>query len=74
MPRRYWPVIESGLRHHLLRRALRNDLAAMRAGAGPHVEQVIRGHHRFRVMLHHHDRIAEIAKPQQGLKSRRLSR
>ena len=56
----------------LPRRALRDDVAAVRAGAGPHVEQVIRGHHRFGVMLHDYDRIAEVAQAEQGLRVRGL--
>ena len=47
--------------HDVLRRALRDDVPALRPGARSHVENMVRRHHGFRIVLDDHDRIAEIA-------------
>ena len=49
------------LREHLVERALRDDLAAMDAGAGAHVDDVIGGADRILVMLDDDHGVAEIA-------------
>ena len=51
MPVRYCPVRLSGLRMHLLGRALGDDLAAMHAGARAHVDEVVGGADRLLVVL-----------------------
>ena len=57
-----------------LERALRDDLAAARAGAGTEIENVVGRANRFLVVLDHDDGIAEIAQPAQRVRSRALSR
>ncbi len=42
-------------------------MPAVGAGAGSHVQQVIRGHHRLRIVFDDHHRVAEIAQAQQRL-------
>ena len=39
----------------------------MRAGAGPHIENVIGGQHRFGIVFHYDHRIPQIAQPEQCL-------
>ena len=39
----------------------------MFARAGPHVDDVVGGEHGLLVVLHHDDRVAQVAQPQQGL-------
>ena len=46
-------------------RALRNNLAAMHAGAGTEIDNVIGSEYRFLVVLHDDDRIADIAQVSQ---------
>ena len=66
MPVRYWPVMLSGLAHHLVGRALGDDMAAMHAGARPHVDEPVGGADRLLVVLDDDDRVAEVAQPPQG--------
>ncbi len=60
-PARYWPVSECGASADLLRRALRDDLPAVLAGAGPHVDDVVGGRDRVVVVLDDDHAVAEIA-------------
>ena len=60
-PVRYWPVSEARVRHDLLRRALGDDLAAVDAGAGADVEDVIGLQDRVLVVLDDDHRVAEVA-------------
>ena len=60
-PARYWPVSEAPLRLDLARRALRDDLAAVLARAGPHVDDVVGGADRLLVVLDDDHRVAEVA-------------
>ena len=53
--------------HDLLRRALGHDAAAVLAGAGPHVDDVVRQAHGLLVVLHDDDGVAEVAQAQQRL-------
>jgi len=53
--------------HDVIRRALGNNLAAVRSGARPHIQQMVRCHHGFRIVLDHHYRVAKVAQAQQGL-------
>ena len=57
----------SGLGHQVLDAALGNDLTAVDACAGTDVHHVIRGADRILVMLHHDQRIAQIAQTAEGL-------
>ena len=50
-------------RHDLFGRARRHDLAAVHAGAGTDVHDVVGGAHRFLVVLDDDQRVAEIAQP-----------
>ncbi len=52
------PVSESGLAHQLVRRALRDDVTAARAGAGPEVDDVLGAADGVLVVLDHHQRVA----------------
>ena len=51
--------------HDLLGRALGDDVAAVLAGARPHVDQVVGRAHRALVVLHDEHRVAEVAQPLQ---------
>ena len=51
---------------HLLRGALGDDVAAVLAGAGAEVDQVVGGAHRALVVLDHDHRVAEVAEPVEG--------
>src|SRR4029077_18615461 len=53
------PLIPLG--NQLLWRSLKDELAAMLAGAGSEVDQVIRHADRFLVVLHDDDGVAEVA-------------
>ena len=52
----------TGIGHDLLRRPLRNDLSAVDAGGRPHVDDPVGGLNRLLIMLHHQNRIAQVAK------------
>ena len=52
--------------HDLGRRALRDDLAAMNAGARPDIDDMVGSQDRVLVMLDDDDAVAEIAQPPQG--------
>ena len=56
-----------GIRHDFFRRALGNDLATVRSGARPHIQQMVRCHHGFCIVLDHHHRVAQVAQAKQGL-------
>ena len=51
----------SRIRGYIIRRAQRDDFAAMRAGAGPEIDNVVRASDGFFVVLDDQDRVAEIA-------------
>ena len=55
-----------GVLGDLLRRSRRDDVAAVLAGAGAEVDQVVGGHHRALVVLDHDHRVAEVAEPVEG--------
>ena len=55
------------VRHDVGRRALGNDLAAMNAGAGADIDDMVGKPDRLLVMLHHDHRVAEIAQPLERL-------
>ena len=61
LPERYWPVGEAGSLAHLSRGARGDDVAAVDAGAGPDLDEVVGGHHRVLVVLDHDHRVAEVA-------------
>ena len=50
-PVRYWPVSECGIGHDLARRPLRDDLAAVDAGARADIDDVVGGEDRVLVVL-----------------------
>ena len=60
-PERYLPVSESGWVSISCRRALRDDLAAMHAGARADVEHRVCGANGFLIVFDHQHRIAEVA-------------
>ncbi len=60
-PERYCAVSECSTCEHFLERALRDELAAARAGAGAEVDHVIGGADGVLIVLDHDDGIAEIA-------------
>ena len=62
LPARYWPVRDCGDLLHLSGRALGDDLAAVLAGAGAQVDQVVGRVHRALVVLDDHHRVADVAK------------
>ena len=66
-PERYFPVSERGLLHDVLRRALRDDLAAVDAGGRADVDHVVGGEDRLLVVLDHDHRVAEVAEVFQRL-------
>ena len=53
---------------------LRDDLAAVRAGAGPHVDEVVGGAHHRLVVLDDEHRVAEVAQARQGADQARRRR
>ena len=55
-----------GVGHDLLRRAGGHHLAAMDAGAGADVDQVVRRPHGVLVVLHHQQRVAQVPEVFQG--------
>ena len=61
LPERYWPVSERFDFENVLERALRDDFAAVHAGAGPDVDDVVGRADRVLVVLDDDDRVAEIA-------------
>ena len=58
-----WPVSDRRVADHLCRGARRDDPAAVLAGAGPEVDQVVGGAHRPLVVLDDDHRVAEVAEP-----------
>ncbi len=58
--------------HDLGRRSLRDDLAAVDAGAGADVDDIIGGEDRVLVMLDDDDAVAEIAQPPQRIEQARI--
>ena len=60
-PERYLPVSESGWVSISSRRALRDDLAAVHAGARADVEHVVGGANGFLVVFDHQHGVAEVA-------------
>ena len=61
LPERYWPVIESGARGDVGGRALRDHAAAVHAGAGADIDDVVGVANRIFVVLDDDHRVAEIA-------------
>ena len=59
------PGERSRIIHDLLRRPLRDDFAAVNAGAGSDIDDIIRGENRVLVVLDDDDAVAEIAQPPQ---------
>ncbi len=57
----------AGRLHDLGRRALGDDLAAVLAGPGAHVDEVVGRAHRLFVVLDDDHRVAEVAQAQQGV-------
>ena len=51
---------------------MRDDFAAVDACAGANIDDIIGGHDRVLVMLHHDDAVAEIAQASQCLKQARI--
>src|ERR1700684_3343962 len=49
------------MRHHLRRRALSDDRAAVNSCARPYVDEIIRPQHRIAIMLDDQHRVAEVA-------------
>ena len=66
MPERYWPVSEEAVLRDLVRRALGDHVAAVLAGAGPEVDEVVGGEHRALVVLDDDHGVAEVAEPVEG--------
>ena len=60
-PERYLPVSEFAVLDDVVRRALRDDFAAVHAGPGPDVEHVVGGADGFLVVLDHQHGVAEVA-------------
>ena len=60
-PARYWPGQRMRRAPDLLRRALRDDLAAVLAGARPHVDDVVGRQDRVVVVLDDDHAVAEVA-------------
>ncbi len=58
--------------HDLLGRAFGHHRAAMDAGAGPHVDHIVRLEDGFLVMLDHDHRVAEIAQRFEGFQQPRI--
>jgi hypothetical protein len=56
-----------GRAHDVVRRALRDHLAAMDAGAGAHIHHMVGGEDRLLVMLHDEDAVAHVAQAFQGV-------
>ncbi len=65
-PFRYCPVSDAGLGDDRRGRALGDDVAAVLAGPGTEVDDVVGGAHRALVVLDHDHRVAEVAQPLQG--------
>src|SRR5581483_6930461 len=49
--------------HHLFGRALRDQIAALRAGSRSHVDDVVGFEHRLTVVLDHQDRVSQLLEP-----------
>ena len=61
-----------GVRHDLGGRALRDDRAAVHAGAGAHVDDVVGGEDRLAIVLDDDDGVAEIAQARLRLDQARV--
>ena len=61
LPERYWPVIDSLFLSRPLHRAGVDDLAAVLAGAGPDVDDVVGDRDGLLVVLDDDHRVAEVA-------------
>jgi len=66
LPERYWPVSEGRVLGDFGRGAGGDHVAAVFAGAGAEVDEVVGGHHRALVVLDHDHRVAEVAQPVEG--------
>ena len=66
LPREVLPGQRGRVLGHLFRGARGDDVAAVLAGAGAEVDQVVGGHHRALVVLDHDHRVAEIPQAVQG--------
>ena len=64
-PERYLPVSEFGVGDDVVDAALRDDLAAMDAGAGADVDHIVGGADGVLVVLDHDHGVAEVAQPLQ---------
>ena len=71
-PERYAPVIESGMAHDVLGRALGDDVAAVDASARTDVDDVVGGEDRVFVVLDDDDGVAEVAQAAQRLEQPRV--
>ncbi len=58
--------------HHFLHRALGDHFAAMLAGAGTEIDQVIGLHDRLFIVLHDEHRVAKVAQPLERLEKARV--
>ena len=67
-------MIEAGRGGDVVGRALGDDLAAVDAGAGAHVDDVVGGADRVLVMLDDEHGVAEVAQALQRFSRRSLSR
>ena len=65
-PARYWPVSDAGSASTCRGRALGDDVAAVLAGAGAEVDEVVGRAHRALVVLDHDHGVAEVAQALQG--------
>ena len=65
---------ERRIGHDLVRRALRDDFAAMHAGAGPDIDDIVGRADRILVMLDDDHGVAEIAQMMSVSSRRALSR
>ena len=67
LPARYWPVSEAGFGHDLCGRAVGDEVAAVLAGAGAEVEDVVGVADGVFVVLDDEDGVAEVAEVFEGL-------
>ena len=74
LPARYWPVSEAGLSMTVLRRAVGDEVAAVLAGAGAEVEDVVGVADGVFVVLDDEDGVAEVAEVFERVSRRWLSR
>ena len=74
MPDRYGPVTEPRRLATCAGRAAGDDLAAVAAGAGAEVEQLVGVRDHLAIVLDHQQRVAQVAELLQGVQQPRLSR